>query len=266
MKNNIKDVHTFVICAYKKSLYLESCIKSLLQQEYRSKILLATSTPNEYISALAQKYNISLLVSEAPTSLADDWNFAIKCAKTELVTLAHQDDLYDPKYSKKIVEAYKKSKAPIILFTDYSELRNGKRIKSNLLLKIKRLMLAPLRFSFFRNSRFVRRRILSFGSAICCPAVTFVKGKTKEPLFENNMKSNIDWQAWELLSKDKGEFVYIPEILMYHRIHKESTTSEVLLEKARKQEDIFMFRKFWPLPIAKMIEKLYQKAERFNSV
>lgn len=266
MGNSIVDNHTFVICAYKESPYLESCIRSIIGQECKSNVVLSTSTPNEYIRNIAIKYNIPLMISEGSTSLANDWNFAIKSAKTELVTLAHQDDIYAPDYSKKIIEAYKNEKSPIILFTDYGELRNRQIVKSNRLLKIKRLMLFPLRLPLLRNSRFVRRRILSLGSAICCPAVTFVKSRIQDPLFQDNMKSNIDWQAWELLSKNKGGFIYIPQILMLHRIHRESTTSELLEQKARKQEDIFMFKKFWPLPIAKTIERIYQKAEKSNSL
>ena len=49
--------HTFVICAYKESPYLESCIKSLKAQIVKSDIKIATSTPNDYIYNVAKKYN-----------------------------------------------------------------------------------------------------------------------------------------------------------------------------------------------------------------
>ena len=127
-------------------------------------------------------------------------------------------------------------------------------------------MLFPLRFRFMWKSRFIRRRILSFGSAICCPAVTLVKTKIPLPLFENNMKSNIDWQAWELLSRLDGSFVYVPERLMAHRIHEESTTSSLLVDNARQQEDLMVFEKFWPRWIARLIEKIYQLSEKSNDL
>ena len=38
--------HTFVICAYKESAYLEECILSLKQQTVKSNIIMITSTPN----------------------------------------------------------------------------------------------------------------------------------------------------------------------------------------------------------------------------
>ena len=53
--------HTFVICAYKESQYLEECIKSVLNQNVKSNVIISTSTPNEYINNLAKKYDILFL-------------------------------------------------------------------------------------------------------------------------------------------------------------------------------------------------------------
>ena len=52
--------HTFAICAYKESPYLEECVESLKNQEQQSNILMVTSTPNEYIKKISQKYNIEI--------------------------------------------------------------------------------------------------------------------------------------------------------------------------------------------------------------
>ena len=53
--------HTFAICAYKESKYLEKCIESLEKQTVKSNIIMITSTPNDYIKNIAQKHNIPLL-------------------------------------------------------------------------------------------------------------------------------------------------------------------------------------------------------------
>ena len=62
--NDIREKHTFVICAYKESRYLEECIISLKKQTVKSEILMVTSTPNAFISGMAEKYNIPLIVNE----------------------------------------------------------------------------------------------------------------------------------------------------------------------------------------------------------
>ena len=262
-------LHTFVICAYQESPYLEECIRSLLNQTVRSNILIATSTPNKYIEKLAEKYRLSVRVHERG-GLAGDWNYALQYADTAYVTLAHQDDVYGKHYTEYILSGLKRSSRPLIAFTDYAELRDTasgmEYVKSNRLLRIKRLLLSPLRIPALWGSRFVRRRILSLGSAICCPAVTINLENVDLPVFENNMKSNIDWQAWERISLSKGDFVYVPRIGMAHRIHGGSTTSGLIRDNGRKAEDLYMYRKFWPEWIAVFIERFYQKSEASNQL
>lgn len=258
--------HTFVVCAYMESPYLEECICSVLNQTVKTQVIITTSTPNKYIYSIAEKYKLPVFVNSQHLGIAVDWNFAFACVNTELLTLTHQDDVYEKEYAEKVLNALNESERPLIVFSDYNELRNGRVAASSQLLTVKRFMLLPLKWKVFRKNRFVRRRILSFGNAICCPSVTFVKDEMPTPLFKNNMKSNIDWQAWEEISRLNGEFIYIPCPLMKHRLHGQSTTSELLEVNGRKHEDLYMFRKFWPSWIAGLIARLYQMNEKANSL
>lgn len=258
--------HTFAICAYKESEYLEECILSLINQTIKTNIILATSTPNEYIEGLCKKYDIPMYVNEGESGITQDWNFAYSKAGTEYVTIAHQDDVYEKEYVECLLKEMKRVKKPIIFFSDYSELREGKKVHNNRLLKIKRIMLLPLRIRLFWNSRFIRRRILSLGSPICCPSVTLVKSNCPEIIFRNGFRSNEDWEAWEMLSKRKGAFVYSTKRLMCHRIHEDSETSKIIGDNARSMEDLAMFKKFWPDVIAKKLAKIYSTSEKSNDL
>ena len=44
-----KKLHTFAICAYGDSPYLEECMASLACQRQKSEIICCTSTPSPYI-------------------------------------------------------------------------------------------------------------------------------------------------------------------------------------------------------------------------
>ena len=72
--------HTFIICAYKESPFLEKCIQSCINQisvkKQVSQIGLYTSTPNEYIINLAEKYSIPLYTKEGGC-IGRDWNNAL---------------------------------------------------------------------------------------------------------------------------------------------------------------------------------------------
>lgn len=258
--------HTFVICAYKESPYLEACIQSLRAQTVPSRILMVTSTPNPWIEKCSEKYGIPLEINTGEKGITQDWNFAYHKAKTEFITIAHQDDVYLPGYTEQILTRLKKAKKPLIAFTDYGELREGKVELYNQLLKIKRLMLFPLRGKIFSGSRFVRRRILSMGCPICCPSVTFARKNLPEKIFRAGFRSDEDWEAWERLSREQGDFVYVKEVLMYHRIHEGSETTAILGDCARSKEDYVMFCKFWPKAIAKILVKVYAKSENSNQL
>lgn len=258
--------HTFAICAYKESPYLEECIISLKKQTKKSKIIIATSTPNDFINDLAAKYDIKVYINEGESGITQDWNFAYSKTDTEYVTIAHQDDKYSKHYTSYMLKEMEKAKHPLIFFTDYHEIRDGEICKSNKLLRIKRIMLLPLKIRAFYSSRFVRRRVLSLGCPICCPSVTFARSNVYEQVFINGYRADEDWQAWERLSKLKGEFIYCSRPLTYHRIHEDSETSKILNDNARYYEDIEMYEKFWPGFFAKFIAKVYGTSEKSNDL
>ncbi len=260
------DKHTFVVLAYKESQYLENCIKSLLNQTIKTNVVIMTSTPNNYIKKISKKYKLKIIENKGKKGMSNDFNFAYNCAETELVTLAHQDDFYEEQYAEKILENYNKYKDSIILFTDYYEIRNNKKVESNKLLKIKRILLFPLKKSV-GHFKFNKRIILRFGNAICCPSVTFCKKNINyNDIFSSHYKCSMDWDAWERLSKQKGRFIYIKQKLIGHRIHVESTTSKILNDNNRNKEDYEIYCKFWPKFISKLLSRIYKNSENSNKV
>lgn len=261
-----KKEHTFVVLAYKESEYLEDCIKSVLNQKYKSDVVIATSTPNDYIDKMAKKYKLKVIVNKSDKKgIGVDFDFASNCVKNKLITIAHQDDIYDYEYSQKVVDAYNKYKDSIIIFTDYYEIKKDRKEYSNTNLKIKRILLFRLRFRNLSKFKFIKRSALRYGNAISCPAVTFVQENVPENKFDADMKCDIDWYAWEKLSKEKGRFIFIKDKLMGHRIDETTTTTKIINEGIRTKEDLIILKKFWPTPIAKLINRFYKKSEKNNS-
>lgn len=258
--------HTFVVLAYKESEHLESCIKSVLNQSLKTNVVIATSTPNKYITKFAKKYKLDVIVNKNSKGIGNDFDFATNCVKSELVTIAHQDDIYEYDYAKKIVDKYEKYPDSTILFTDYYEIKGDDKQYSNINLKIKRVLLFQLRWHSIAKFKFIKRNALRFGTAICCPAVTFVTKNVPKEKFKCNLKCDVDWYAWEKISKLSGRFIYIKDKLMGHRISEETTTTEIINNGIRTKEDLEMFNKFWPKSIAKIINRIYVKSEKNNSI
>jgi len=257
--------HTFVICAYKESEYLRECIDSLLRQSVKSQIICSTSTPNKYISDICEEYNIPVFINPQSNGIAADWNFALSLAKTELVTLVHQDDIYEPDFLEKTFAFIKKSKKPLISFTNLYQIRNGKKIDKNAVLFFKRFLSIPWRIKLLWKSRFIARMTFSFGNPISCPSVTFFLNNLPESFkFNTDYKTNCDWLAWIEIRSQKGDFIYCPQKLVGNRIHSESETTRLINNNTRSKEDLKILQMLTPKPLAKLIFLFYKKGYKSN--
>lgn len=256
--------HTFVVCAYGESPYLKECVQSLIAQTVKSNILIATSTPNDLIQSVADEYDLPIYVNEGEKGITGDWNFAMSCADTKYVTIAHQDDRYEPTYLEKVLTKAEKSKKPILIFSEYYEIRNGERIEKNRLLRIKKMMNCGYRLS--SKSKWMRLRVLSLGNSICCPSVTFCADACKDFRFDSRFCFACDWDAWDRLARHKGAFLYIPERLMGHRIHEDSETTKITAGSLRAEEEYTMFCRFWPKWIARKLSGFYANGAKSNQL
>jgi len=257
--------HTFAVCAYKESPYLEECILSIVNQSIPSNIIISTSTDNEYIRGLANKFHIPLYVNAGKGDMQDNWNFAYSKVETKFVTLAHQDDYYHPEYAANILAGISKYKNIILMHTNYNDVVNGNIIKTNLNKRIKSVINFPIRFQFLARHKFFRKLALSFGNTICCPSITYNKSIIGDVPFHSKLAMAVDWDlCYEHASKD-GTFVYYKKPLTCKRLHEDSGTNETIQNGARYKDDIYMFSKMWPRPFVKIIVKFYKNSYEINN-
>lgn len=262
--------HTFVVCAYKESEFLDDTVSRLANQSVKSRILISTSTPNGAISAVAGRYGIEVRVNGSGGTSAKDWNFAYAQAETEYVTLAHQDDVYEPEFAERTLAALESAKNPVLAYTDYYELRHAEkggapeRVESNGILRMKRRMLRTIDMA--KGSRWLRNRVLSFGYPMNCPGTTYVKRRFDRIDFIPEWQNSHDWDAAIRLASEKGEFLYIRDLLLGHRIYIESQTTNTIGSGIRRREDLECLRRYWPEPIAKAILKQYSKSYESNTL
>ena len=257
--------HSFLVPAYGNSPYLEECIKSLLAQSLASDILISTSTPTPELIAMAKAYAIDVFEHGPNKGIAHDWNVGLEQINSDWVTIAHQDDVYLPSFTSSVLSGISRATNPSLIFTDYAEI-TGNQIRSQTrLLRIKQ---ALLQLGFLGRSvigsRWSKTNALRFGSPIPCPSVT-LRNQTGAPHFELGFKLNMDWAAWLRSAQEPGEFVWIREILMHHRIHEQSETTEGIARGYRFDEDMVILQRIWPKPVARAIAVTYGIAYKSNA-
>ena len=261
----MKYQHTFAIPAYKQSPFLEDCIASLKAQTVPSRILICTSTPSAFLEEIAARHSLPLLVNPSTPGIASDWRFAAGQVETPCYTLAHQDDLYYPQYTETLLPRMDRS---MIAFTNYEELiaDTGIKRRSTLMLNIKRALLWKYLFTQYLARPWAKRSILRLGSPICCPSVMYHKERLGDFQYDPSYAVSLDWDAWLRMADMEGAFSYTPRVLMGHRIHPQSETSRQIACQGRGTEDLRMFQRLWPKPIALLLARLYLRSLDSNKV
>ena len=268
--------HAFVICAYKKSPYLESCIRSLRSQTVRSDIYLVTSTPSEYIDRLAAKYRIPVAVRHGASSLKEDWLFGWRLGgmSHSLVTIAHQDDKYHPKYVEKLLEAYRRYPDMTVFCSDYvvlktkeETLENGtvypvstKMVSGDMVRLVKKVLRLPLCLRWLSQRAWVKKLPLLFGNSICCPSCTYNHDRIGNEMFRSDMEFALDWDNLYELAMKPGRFICSEMPLMAYRVHDGATTKACIEDQRRSRDEIAMFRKMWPEWMVRILMRYYRKA------
>lgn len=250
---------TFVIPAYGRSPYLRECLASLRAQTRSVNIAIATSTPNDHIQTLADEFICPLLVNSEGGGIAADWNFALHCQPVGYVTLAHQDDIYHPEYAERCLCILERYPDVGIVFTDSVELIGEKIYTHNKREQVKRLL---RKFAFLGRDVASKpshyRRLLGFGCPIPCPSVLYNKARLGEFRFSSEFSLNLDWDAWSRITRAGHSVGYVRGDLVIHRIHADAETQKGLLDRRRESEDLSMFNRFWPIPVARLLMSFYR--------
>lgn len=258
-------LHTFAVCAYKDSPYLEACIRSLKEQSDPSEIICCTSTPSSYIEQITEKYQIPLYVRDGKSNIREDWLFAYKKAGGRLVTIAHQDDIYRREYAEELKKAYRKHPDLLVFASDYLTLKMkpGQKEKLeavNLVWLVKKLLRLPLRLPFCSKYTWGKRCVLLFGNSICCPSCTYHKAEIGDAIFESSYDFALDWDNLYELAGKKGRFICSEKPLIAYRVHEGATTKACIEDNRRMADELAMFRKMWPEPMVKLLMHFYKKA------
>lgn len=258
--------HSFVIPAYGYSPHLAECLESLRSQTVTgSEIVLSTSTPSEELSGLAARFDVPVRVHGPNAGIGRDWNAARDCATRSWITIAHQDDVYLPEFVERTMAAVARASGAVLVMTDYAELLDGTVRERTNMLRIKSVL---LELGFLGRTSVstmgAKIRLLRFGCPIACPSVTL--GPALSGLrFREDLKVDLDWDAWIRAARTAGAFCYVRDRLMLHRIHGDSETSAGVRDGIRAREDMEMFRSLWPGPVAGLLARMYASSYEVGS-
>ncbi len=261
-------VHTFAVCAYKDSPYLEECLRSVTGQTVKSEVICCTSTPSDYIRELTEKFNVPLYIRDGESNIREDWMFAYEKANGRFVTIAHQDDRYRSDYTENLLKTWKKYPDLLLFASDYITIRmmeqDGKTKAVteafNMVWLIKKILRLPLRLHFIADRTWVKKSCVVFGNSICCPSCTYNKERIGDDMFHSKYDFALDWDNLYELAGKKGRFFCSEKPLIAYRVHAAATTKACIEDNRRPADEMAMFKKMWPDRMVRILMHFYRKA------
>jgi len=247
-----------VVMAYGDSPFLGDCLASLRDQTVPGPIVVTTSTPSSYIDATAGRFDAPVIVNPSPTGIAADFNFALVATSARRTTLAHQDDVYYPRFAERSLALLDRTPDAVACFTGYDEIDDHGAVTASKVSVVKHLL---DRVTLGGGAVVRPRRLrayLSLGNALPCSSVTFDRARLPDFRFSDAYRSNLDWDAWLRLARAGLTLVRAPEALVGRRHNPMTATSRLIRDGVRQREDLAMFRRLWPGPIAEAIAWIYR--------
>ena len=259
-------IHTFAVCAYKDSPYLEECLRSVTSQTVKSEVICCTSTPSSYVRELTARYQVPLYVRDGASNIREDWMFAYGKAQGRFVTIAHQDDRYRSDYAEKLLKAWKKYPDLLLFASDYLTIRMTEKegeMKAipepfNMVWLVKKILRLPLRFHFLADRTWIKRSSVWFGNSICCPSCTYNKEQIGDDMFHSEYDFALDWDNLYELAGKKGRFICSEKPLIAYRVHAAATTKACIEDNRRTKDEMAMFEKMWPGWLVKILMHFYK--------
>lgn len=250
--------HAVVVTVYRDNPFLPACLRSLRAQTLASEIIITTPTPSVFVAASAAEVGAKVVVKPEDGGIADNWNFALNASDARYVTLAHQDDLYYPRFLERSLALFEKHDGAVLSFTGYEEVDDHGLPVSTKISRVKHLIEAVTLGSRTLVGGARLRAFLSFGNPLPCSSVTFDRHRLGAFCFSGDFASNLDWDAWLRLLQRGESFARTPEKLVGRRYNESMTTTALLRDGRRAAEDLRMFRRLWPTPVGETLALFYR--------
>ena len=258
---------TLTICipAFKSNkVFLLQAIDSVINQTvggWKLFVVDGNIYPDDALKLLVDGYNdnrIHYTRNNNDTSMAGNWNFAFSLAKTELVTLLHDDDYLSHDYVENMVKLAHEFPDSSMYFCDVNLVdENGKNAFS--IADHIKSWIKPKKECFHLVGDNGLANLLA-GCFIFCPTICYRKGSLAAIPFLPRWQMVTDFQLYLDVLLDKGTITGTSGKYYYYRRHNQNQTAKLTSNLQRFEEESALYNEIACLPKAGW-KKSVQKAE-----
>ena len=227
MLNNDLPMVSIIMNCYNSDKYLQEAIDSVYAQTYQNwEIIFWDNSSTDESAKIARSYNdkLNYYCSEKNTNISIARNFAIKCAKGDIVAFLDADDIWLPNKLTKQVEVY--NNGALIIYGKFQFIDKDK-------LKL------PQKITVFPSGYILKFLLMKY-NPISQGSVAIDRQLLLNYMYDPYYKLLGDFDLWIRLSRFH-EFISIDEVVELSRLHGKNTT--LILESEWKHERRYLSRK-----------------------
>lgn len=233
MKNPLISV---CIPNYNYEKFIGETIESVLAQTYENfELIIVDNGSTDSSAEIIKSYNdprIKFYQNETNIPVYQNINNAQKLAQGELVAVLHSDDLYEPNFLEEIVKAYEEYPSQKVFVTGVYLYHH----EENKVIIQRPFSTGGLKVKLEVLLRLCKENNIGNGVNV----VYHRDCLEKSGMFSDEFKYSADYDLWFRLA-ELYNFVYIPKILTYYRIHDSNLSHTVNknLSMVRESYEIF---------------------------
>lgn len=239
----VDPVVTFAIPCRDAGPYLRPLLESLLAQSRQDFALLLVDDGSRDGSADVARAvageRIAVHRNDPARGIGGNWNRCVELSRTPFVCLAHQDDVYEPGYLARLLDALAARpdagmahcRAGAIDAAGVRFASPAERYKDH----------------FWAHTpgedRALHYERLWRGNFICCPAVLYrAEALRAVGPFATDLRFALDWQYWFRMLCCGFGIVDVPEMLVHYRRHGEAASRGATADHSRFVEELTVLR------------------------
>jgi len=232
---------TFAIPCRDAGPFLRPLLESLLGQTRQDfELLLVDDGSRDDSVGLAREVagsRVRVHRNETPRGIGGNWNRCVELVATPFFCLAHQDDVYEPRYLELLLAALQARPHAALAHCRACAMDAGGSAFESLAERFKE--------HFWKRDpgqdRAAHYARLWSGNFLCCPTVLYrTEAVRKAGPFRTDLRFALDWEYWFRLLRHGYGIVDVPELLMHYRRHAAAATATATADRSRFDEELLV--------------------------
>lgn len=232
-------VATFAIPCRNAGVHLRPLLQSLLAQTERDvALLLVDDASSDGSARLAREVagdRITVHENAQALGIGGNWNRCVELVTTPFFCLAHQDDVYEPRYLERMLAAlrarpdagFAHCRAVAVDASGVAFASPAERFKDHF------WQHAPGEDRAAHYARLWR------GNFVCCPSVLYRTDAVRAVgTFRAELRFALDWDYWFRTLRAGRGIVDVDELLLHYRRHEDAASTVATADRSRFAEEL----------------------------